>query len=1031
MSGPCRPAGIASILLFLLSTSLQGAEVWGARFPSPSPNGKKISFSCYGDIWVVGAEGGRAERLTVSKGYDSRSYWSPDGKWLAFETDRWGNDDICVMPSDGGSPPRRLTYYSTHDVLYGWTPDGEYVLFGSWRETLRSALYKVSLHGGAAQMVTHFAAGEVCFLPQGDRFFYVRGGAPWWRRKYRGGADQDIWVKDLPDGESIRITDSPGRDGYPMYSAANGKLYFLSNRAEDGVNNIWEMELEGTSARQITYETEDIHIPEISWDGKLITYESFGYLYAYNVISGQRRKLHISVSEDYAENPTVFRKFTEDAQEICLSPDEKELAFTVHGDIFVMELREDHQQAKVAQITSTPYIEKHISWHPKDEMLIYSSMEDGDMDIYTIEPENEERFCDGLLFQTRKVLETEGTEIKPQFSPDGNRIAYFRNNGELYVMDNSGRHSVKLCPENDVLWVDWSPDGRWITYSRTTLGWREDVFIVQADGSGDPVNVSNHPNDDYKPMWSADGRRIAFASRDAIENLWMKFVFLLQEDEEKERDYWERMEDDTTEEVTQVLIDLDGIEERIHTVARVLGEYNHVAQSPDGRRFAIYSHNNETHDIWTVDWLGKELKQVTTGNVHPKQFFVSKDREKVFYLTEDGGTYRADIASAESTPLSFSVEIAIDRNEERAEVFNEAWWALKDGFYDSDFHGVDWDAMPDRYRDFALNMRAERDFHSVISMMIGELNASHLGIWKSHEGGETTGILGIIQDTEYVGDGVRVKGIIPESPASQKKVGIEKGDVITHINGEKIGHRENYYALLRNKAGKEVMLHVLRGRETREIKVALTDPREIWDLVQKAWIKSNAEYVKSRSHGRIGYLYIASMDTENLRGFEKDLYGELKKEALIIDIRYNGGGSIHDELLNILRRTAYARYSERDGQTGFSSLFRWDKPTVLIINEWCYSDAEIFPAGFKELELGTVIGVPTYGAVIGTRDIELLDGSNFRVPSTGWFTLTGENLENTPVEPDIYVENAPEEDGLSNDSQLTKAIDLLLAQLEE
>ncbi len=882
-------------------------------------------------------------------------------------------------------------------------------------------------------MVTGFSAGEVCFLPEGDRFFYVRGGAPWWRRKYEGGADQDIWVKTLADGESRRITDSPRGDGYPMYSQMDKRLYFLSNRGEANVKNIWRMTVDGESPEQVTYQEEDVHFPEMSWDGHLIAYECFGHIYTYYVSSGEEKRLSIAVSEDCKTNPFAFRRFASDASEFSLSPNEKEIAFVVHGDIFVMELKEDNKSGKVAKLTHTSYIEKDISWHPEKEMLVYVSMEDGDMDIYTIEPRDEEMLYDDLRFEKRKILETDGTEIKPVFSADGEKIAYFRNKRELYVMSKDGSKNRRLCFENDVLWFDWSPDAKWIAFSRTTLGWREDIFVVPVDGSKDPVNLSNHPNDDYKPMWSADGRRIAFASRDATGNLWMKYVFLLEEDEERDREYWERTDSDTgaAQEARTVDIEFEGLEDRIHTVAKVLGRYNYVAQSPDGRRFAIYSHNLEEHDIWTVDWLGKELKRVTQNDVHPKQFFVSKDKTKIFYLTKKGTIFTVEIASGPSVSLGFNVEIGIDRNEERDQVFREAWWALKNGFYDSDFHGIDWRGMYDKYRDLALRMQTTRGFHSVISMMIGELNASHLGIRKSRTRRETTGTLGIVCDTKYRGDGIKIEDIIPDSPVSEKKVDIHEGDIITHVNDRKIGSGENYYALLRNKNDKDVMLTVVQKGRKRDVKVKLNNPRSIWDLVEKKWTESNRKYVSNRSNGKIGYLYIESMGTGNLNKFKTDLYKEMDKEALIIDIRYNGGGHIHDDILSMLGRTSYVYSVTRGEKKEYSPLIGWNKPTVVIINEYCYSDAEIFPAAFRELRLGKVVGVPTFGAVIGTKNIQLLDGSTFRIPSTGWFMVTGENLENTPVEPDIYVENIPEEDGSSTDRQLTKAIDILIEGIGE
>ena len=1004
---------------------LYGAEVLGARHPAPSPDGNSIAFSYYGDIWTVNAAGGKAERLTVNPAYEGRPYWSPDGRAIAFVTDRWGNDDICVMPSDGTEPPRRLTYYSNYDLLYGWTPDGQSVVFVSQRNTIRHIFYKISIKGGSPEVLLNFEAYNLSFLPDGKTVYFERGGAAWWRRRYKGGANQDIWKKTLPDGNSERITDYPGRDAYPMYSRLDGKLYFISDRGGETVSNIWRMELDGSNPEQMTYEKEDIHFPRVSWDGSLIAFECLNDICTYDVATGRTTRLKIFVTEDYAEEPFVFQTFVSDASEFALSPTEKELAFVVHGDIFVMQLK-DGMPEKILQLTKTPCVERDVAWHPHKEMLVYSSMEDGDMDIYTIEPRNEKKFYDDLVFSTQKVLNTEGTEYKPEFSPDGDMIAYFKNHGELHVMKKDGTQSKKLCPTNDVLWIDWSPDSEWITFSRPVLGWREDVFIVRADGSGEPVNVSNHPNDDYQPMWSQDGRRIAFASRDAIGNLWMKYVFLLKEDEEKDREYWEKTDSDTIIVAANVFIDFEDIGKRVHTVTQVRGGYNRVSQSPDGKQFAMHSDNHGSEDIWTVDWLGKELKRVTSTNVNPRMFSVSRDRKKIHYLTRTGQIFVAEILSAQSQPMSFNAQIGIDRITEREHVFKEAWWALQDGFYDSDFHGIDWSAMYHKYSDWAMHTRERRDFHDVVRMMMGELNSSHLGISKIEPGGETTGLIGIISDPLHTGAGIKVKAVIPNTPAAELKANIKPGEIITRINDEKIEPGINPCSLLRNMANRDVMLTISNRNETREVRVSLVPPQRILTTVKENWIKANEEYVYDKGNRRIGYLYIESMYEPNLRQFEKDLYEEMDKEGLIIDIRYNGGGHIHDAILDILRRTAYAYSIERGGQKAYSSLFKWNKPTVVLINEHCYSNAEIFPAAFKALGLGKLVGTPTFGAVIGTVDIKLHDETNFRVPRTGWYMLTGVNLENTSVEPDIYVENAPEEDGSSSDSQLARAIEVLL-----
>ncbi|UCD06450.1 MAG: PD40 domain-containing protein [candidate division WOR-3 bacterium] len=1016
---------VVLILLIAVLGPLYGAQVFGGRHPAPSPDGTKIAFSYHGDIWLVNASGGDARRLTANPAYESRPYWSPDGKLIAFMTDRWGNDDICIMPADGQESPKRLTYYANYDLIYGWSPDGKSVIFSSQRYTIRPVLYSIPITGGNPHDFLPFEAYNPNILPDGRTVFFERGGAAWWRRRYKGGANQDIYRKILPDGPSERITEYEGRDAYPMYSAVDNTLYFISDRGPNTVNNIWQMNLDGTEARQMTFEDEEIHFPRISYDGSLIAYECLHDICTYDVRTGQRKKVQISVNEDYTTEPFSFETFTADASEFALAPNEKELAFVVRGDIFVMEIKEG-SPGKIVQITKTPYVEKHVAWHPHKEMLIYAAMEDGDMDLFTVVPQSEKRFHEDLIFKTQRILNTENTEYRPAFSPSGELISYLQNHGELFVMNSNGTGQVKLCKENDVLWIDWSPDSRWITFSRTTLGWREDVFIVTADGKTMPINVSNHPNDDYKPMWSQDGRRVSFASRDAIGNLWMKYVFLLKEDEDKEMDYWEKSGTDTVVVAANVFIDFDDIGDRVHTVTQVRGGYNRVAQSPDGRQYAIHSDNHGSDDIWTVDWLGKELKRVTHTSVDPRMFFVSRDRKNIYYLSRSGQISSADISTAKSKPLNFRVEVGIDTEIQREQVFKEAWWSLQDGFYDSDFHGVDWHEMYLKYKDWASHTRETRDFHDVIRLMMGELNASHLGVWKRRPTGERSGSIGIVPDPYFKAAGIKVKAVIANTPASKTDVNIRAGEVITHINGEAINIGENLYEVLRNKDNEEIVLTIEDRGRSRTVKLTCESPSRILNTTQENWVRANREYVHSKSNRQVGYLYIESMDERNLRKFEKDLYEEMDKDGLIIDIRYNGGGSIHDELLNILRRTSYAYSIERDGEKSYSSLFRWDKPTVLLINEFCYSDAEIFPAGFKALGLGTVIGVPTFGAVIGTIDIQLHDGTFFRIPTTGWFLLNGENLENTSVEPDIFVENSPEEDGTSNDNQLTRALEILL-----
>jgi len=1008
------------IVLFMVSF------VNGALYPSVSPDGSKISFSYYGDIWVAPSSGGEARRITDSKGYEGKSLWSPDGKWIAFQSDRYGNDDIFIISVDGGTIPRRLTFFSNYDQILFWSDNSKYIYFFSYRTEKNGGVYRVSIEGGNPEKVFNFRVLNASKIPNSDLVIFERGGTRWWRKRYRGSANHDIWIGNIKDNTLKRITNFKGRDAFPMYSSVTKKIYFISNDNPQNIDNLFEMGIEGNNKKQLTNFSDEIYFPSISYNGKLIAFVVMGKLYTYDISSGKTEKIQISVPEDYKTREIDYRVFTRNASEFALSPDESEIAFVVFGDIFIMELK-NGKPGKIKRITDTPEPEKDVNWNPNMEEIIFSSLKDGDWDIYSAEPMRKKKFYKDYSFKIVKILDTPVTEKKAKYSPDGKKIAFIQNRGELNVMDANGKNLKKLYPENDILWIDWSPDSKWIAFSRTELGWREDIFVVPADGSKEAVNISDHPNDDYKPMWSSDGRRISFASRTADGDLWIKYVFLRKEDEEKDIEYWEQKKDSLKLE-GPVKIDFDGIKDRIHTVAKFRGGYNYWTQSSDGMVFAIQAENLNSNDLWTVDWFGKNLKRLTKGNVKPDLFFVTNDKKSVFYLSDGGTINEVDIGSGNNTPVSFRVGVDVVKKKLREALFKQAWWILDDGFYDPNFHGTNWKEMYSKYDSLAANAREDRDFHNFVRMMLGELNASHLGIWKNEERGAITGCLGIIYDSNYKGSGVKVKKVIKNSPADEKTVGIKAGDIITAVDGRTIAEGDNFYKYLLRKNNKKVLITYLRGGKKKiEKEVKLISPWKLWGIVNKNWVDNNRKFVEKESKGKLGYIYIQSMGTSDLVKFEKDLYEIRDKEGLVLDIRYNGGGRIHDELLNILRRTVYGYSVERgENEKEYNSLFRWDKPIVLLINEFCYSDAEIFPMGFKQLKLGKLVGTPTFGAVIGTNDRELMDGTIFREPSEGWYRLSGLSLENNPVYPDVYIENPPEYDNRSDDPQLKKAIDILM-----
>lgn len=1056
---------LALVLLALGAGPAHAVPAFFARHPALSPDGTQLAFDWRGDIWVVPVEGGEARRLTDHVAHDAYPHWSPHGREIAFVSDRHGNRDIFVVAPSGGTP-ERLTFHSDDDLLCDWGPPCDRLYFASARDALREQIYAVPRGGGRARRVIGDLALNARVSPDGRWIAYVRGYNEWWRKGYRGPASFDIWVRALSGGESYLITDWPGDDNLPHWSPDSRALYFQSER-EDWAANLYRQDLAFTGDGEpstirvaaagdpvaLTRLTGDgIRFLNVSRDGRWAAYERLGEIYIVSTAGGEPRRVPIDCPGDAKENEVVRSLASGGVTEYAFAPGEDQVAFVVEGEIYAGVVRQGELKDPI-RLTDTDAREKDLCWLDANSLLFVSDRDGGD-DIYVLRSTdaNEPRLGRSRYREVRRLTHDPETERLPRPSPDGRTIAYLRGTRFLWTMDPDGRNPKLLLDEPQILHFSWSPDSRYIAYSITTLGYAEDIFVLDLRGDRPPVNVSNHPNDDFHPLWSGDGKRLSWASRTEDGFYSVKYLWLTRAEADRSAAARAREEEADSSAAAlkprkgdgpppekpappEVKIDGDDFSDRIRTVTTVRGYYWDYDASPDGKHYALRTDAVERMELWTVDWDGNRLRRMTTTGANPERIAWSEGNDKVRYLS--GGQIQEieNVEGAGPKAYGFSVELTVDAAARRTQKFNEAWRLMNDGFYDEHFHGTDWVAMREKYRPLAQAAVMTEDFNDVLRQMIGELNASHLGVYGPWRGcGDETGRLGFTPDDRYEGPGVRVAEVLPRGPLDQEERRVAAGEILLAIDGHEIGAGEEVHPLLDHKAGKEVDLVVASRADgaRRTVTVEPADGGRIWDLAYRAWMDRNRAYADSLSGGRIGYVHMSAMGGDNWDRFIEDVFSKAKgKQGLILDIRFNNGGSIHDQVLTFLSRRRYAYSRNRgDRDITYDAFWRWDGPVVLLTNERSYSDGEIFPAGFKALKLGTIVGMPTFGAVIGTNDVNLIDGTGFRIPGTGWFRMDGVSLENHPVEPDVLVRDVPEENRRGRDVQLETGVRECLKRIE-
>jgi tricorn protease len=1042
----------ASALLIVsmgVTAPSQADPIKFARYPHVA-NGK-LAFTYHGDIWIANQNGSNPTRLTAHVARDTFPRFSPDGKMIAFTSNRMGNDDVFVMPITGGEP-RQLTFNTTGDTVLYWTPDGKRIVFSSSRGTgpWLSPLHSVSVEGGLPTPMDMDTANTGMLKQDGSMVAFTRMGGAYWRKGYKGNRTDDIWVQDVKTKKITQLTDTDMKeylkhtpDTYPMWGA-DGNIYFASERSE--IFNVWRIAASGGAPTQVTTHKEDgVQFPSISPDGKVIAYENEFEIWTLDLPGGSPKKVTIDMTFDPKDNLTTFASTRNKAQGFAPSPDGDYIAIDFHGEIFIVP--SDAEAGEKTQVTSSSWRDRGQLFSPDGKYLAYTSDESKEQEVWLFERATGER----------KKLSTHASfkEIE-SWAPDSKRLAYVAAN-RLFLAEPDGTTTeVAYNEAGGYRSVGFSPDSKWLVYARSDEEQNADVYVYDIAGKKEH-NITANPFMDTGGVITPDATRVVFVSNREGGTPHLFSVPLQKQKEDpddplvrervKKAAAPPRREGQAAQPATppSLSVETDRIDRRAVQLTTGTQGVTTFFLSADGKLIYFRSTDDRGPGLFSITIDGKDRKRVSDGAF--AGLVPTHDRKKVFY-TQDEEIYQMELSGEKKkTKIPFAVSVRVDQRTEWAQIFDEAWRVMKYRFYDEKMHGRDWAAIKSRYEPLLKYVGENQDVYDLANEMIGELNASHTGV-----SGPPSREMPDAYQTRHPGFELepgngyyRVSHIYRDGPADKEWLDLKKGDYVLAIDGKAIKAGDNYWELLNSPLNEYVTITAsaappASGKAQGERKLRIKTVTSLANVKYEEWVAQRREFVEKESKGQIAYVHIRSMNQPSLRKFENEINQFWQKKGIVVDIRYNGGGNIDQELLDILERRPYQYWNNRWGARTWGRRPRQAiaGPKVMLINHRSGSDSEVTPMGFRQLGLGRIVGNPTAAAVIATGSYSLINGGSIRTPGSLVVTYDptkpnnyGINLENYGVPPDVWVENSPEDELKGYDRELKTAVDEALKMLKE
>ena len=1065
-------------MLMTYCTKLKAEDTRFLRYPHVSNEGQLV-FSFHGDIWLVEKDGSRPYRLTANVARDTFPRFSPDGKHVAFTSNRMGNNDVFVISVDGGRP-QQITYNSTGDSVQYWTPDGKAVVISSSRGShpWGSPLYVAPVDGSMAEPLPMDRAAAGMIRQDGKMIAFNRRGFTYWRKGYRGNNNTDIWVQDLQTHAMWKLTDlnieeyqQHTQDAFPMWGA-DGMIYYMSERS--GIFNIFRTSPDGGDPQQVTHHKIDgVQYPSISPDGKTIVYENEFSLWRLSIPDGQPERVSIDLQFDPKDSLISIHSSNSQANDFSPSPDGQHVAVAYRGELFMLPT--DPKLGELTRITDSPWRDQAPLFSPECSYLAYITDQTHEEEIWLYNVATQEH---------RQLTQQESQKRSLVWTPDSKKLAFVALN-KIFLADvESGELETLAHNSEGGFRLDgFSASGDHLVYTRSDENLNSEVYLFDISNRQE-FNVTQSLFSASSGALTNDGKHIAFLSNRSGEN-HVYVVSLTRElfdaDDPLERRRLQQQgkqksdksitantdgdassaknsegdqadsspendaDQDTAEKSPEAKLDIDleGIERRARQLTSG-GAVSNLLLSRDSKS-VYYQQGNS---LYSIGLNGEGNKKLGEGGF--RNLTLTADGKTMFF-SRGSDVYSMPSGGGSAKKLEFSFSIVVHAEQEWEQIFEEAWRVMKYRFYDPEMHGKDWDAVKNFYKPYLKHIGENQDLYDLCNQMIGELNASHTGV-----SGPPSRVMPNLFTTRHLGfevsvdgDFYRVSHIYPRGPADKEWLDLSVGDYVLELDGQPIPAGTNLYQRLNHNLNDYTNLTVASPGKSDDPKLQVVGAKRqlrirgtnsLNNIKYEAWVEKNRELVDQWSNGKIGYVHIRSMNQPSLRRFETEINQFWNKNGMIIDIRYNGGGNIDQQLIDILERRPYEYWNFRDGGRARGRRPRQAiaGPQVMLINWRSASDSEVTPQAFRDLELGRIVGNPTYGGVIATGSYSLINGASIRTPSSLVVTYDptqphnyGLNLENYGVPPDVWVENTPQDELDGFDRELRVAVDEALKMLRE